>query len=146
MTDDVLLFVYATLAAVILIAIVAHYYMPTLVGATQAQAEYVALRDIAPTLILTQDSKGVYICINSTVPQRVQVQRHNIWMDAQKDCHINPGGQCVSGQGMVYHQNWPFCKWYLGTYRLGDSVTVVLRSDHAVVTKNYTVVAIPVRR
>lgn len=142
MLDEVLVFIYGTAAAVVLIAIVAHYYMPTLVGATQAQAEYAALRDVAPTLILAQDGKSVHICINSTAPQKVLVQRAGVWMDAQRDCRINPGGHCVSG----HHQSWPFCRWYLGAYRPGDSVAVVLRSDHAAVAKNYTVVAIPVRR
>jgi hypothetical protein len=141
MLDEVLLFIYGTAAAVILIAIVAYYYMPTLVGATQAQAEYAALRDVTPTLTLARDGKSVYICINSTAPQRVLVQKP-VWMDAQKDCRINPGGNCVPGG----QQDWPFCRWYLGAYRPGDSVAVVLRSDHAAVTKNYTVAAIPVRR
>jgi len=146
MLDEVLLFVYGTAAAVILIAIVAHYYMPTLTGATQAQAEYAALRDAVPTLILARDGGSVYVCINSTAPQRVLVQRSGMWIDAQKDCRINPGGHCVSGQGAAHHQSWPFCRWYLGTYRPGDSIAVVLRGNHATVTKNYTVVAIPVRR
>jgi hypothetical protein len=143
MLDEVLLFIYGTAAAVILIAIVAHYYMPTLVGATQAQAEYAALRDAAPTLILARDGKSVYVCINSTTPQRVQVQRHGIWMDAHRECRINPDGQCVPGD---HHQSWPFCRWYLGAYRPGDSVTVVLRGNYATVAKNYTVAVIPVRR
>lgn len=142
MIDEVLLFIYGTAAAVILIAIVAYYYMPTLVGATQAQAEYVALRDTAPTLILARDGKSVYVCINSTTPQRVRVQRSGIWMDAQKDCRINPGGNCVPGG----QQDWPFCRWYLGAYRPGDSVAVVLRGNYATVAKNYTVAAIPVGR
>jgi len=135
--EETLLFIYGTAAAVILIAIVAYYYMPTLVGATQAQAEYAALRDAAPTLILAQDGKSVYVCINSTAPQKVLVQRP-IWMDAQKDCRINPGGNCVPGG----QQDWPFCRWYLGTYRPGDSVAVVLRGNYAAVAKNYTVAAI----
>jgi hypothetical protein len=143
MLDEVLLFVYGTAAAAILIAIVAHYYMPTLTGATQAQAEYAALRDAAPTLILAQDGGSVHVCINSTAPQRVLVQRSGMWIDAQKDCRINPGGNCVPGG---HHQSWPFCRWYLGTYRPGDSVAVVLRGNHATVAKNYTVAAIPVRR
>ncbi len=142
MFDEVLLFIYGTAAAVILIAVVAHYYMPTLVSATQAQAEYVALRDAAPILILAQDGKSVHICINSTAPQRVLVQRSGMWTDAQRDCRINPGGQCVPGG----HQSWPFCRWYLGTYGPGDSVAVVLRGNYATVAKNYTVAAIPVRR
>ena len=137
MLEETLLFIYGTAAAVILIAIVAYYYMPTLVGATQAQAEYAALRDAAPTLILAQDGKSVYVCINSTAPQKVLVQRP-IWMDAQKDCRINPGGNCVPGG----QQDWPFCRWYLGTYRPGDSVAVVLRGNYAAVAKNYTVAAI----
>jgi hypothetical protein len=142
MLDEVLLFIYGVAAAVILIAIVAHYYMPTLVGATQAQAEYAALRDAAPILTLTQDSKSVHVCINSTAPQRVLIERSGIWIDAQKDCRINPSGQCVPGD----HQGWLFCRWYLGTYRPGDSVTVVLRGNYATVVKNYTVATIPVRR
>ena len=141
MLEEVLLFIYGAAAAVILIAIVAHYYMPTLVSATQAQAEYAALRDAAPILVLAQDGKSVHICINSTAPQRVLVQR-GTWMDAQKDCRISPGGNCVPG-GL---QSWPFCRWYLGTYRPGDSVAIVLRGSHAAVAKNYTVAAIPVRR
>jgi len=141
MLDEVLLFIYGTAAAVILIAMAAHYYMPTLVSATQAQAEYAALRDAAPILVLAQDGKSVHICINSTAPQRVLVQR-GTWMDAQKDCRISPGGNCVPGG----HQSWPFCRWYLGTYRPGDSVAIVLRGSHAAVAKNYTVAAIPVRR
>jgi hypothetical protein len=141
MFEEVLLFIYGTAAAVILIAIVAHYYMPTLVGATQTQAEYAVLRDAAPTLILTRDGKGVHICINSTV-QRVLVLRSGMWTDAQRDCRINPSGNCVPGG----HQSWPFCRWYLGAYRPGDSVAVVLRGNHATVAKNYTVAAIPVRR
>ena len=144
MLDEVLLFVYGTAAAVILIAIVAYYYMPTLVGATQAQAEYAALRDAAPTLILARDGSRVHVCINSTVPQRVFIERSGMWMDAQKHCHIDPGGNCVPGGH--HHQSWPFCRWYLGTYRPGDSVAVVLRGNHATVAKNYTVAAIPVRR
>jgi hypothetical protein len=141
MFEEVLLLIYGTAAAVILIAIVAHYYMPTLVGATQAQAEYAALRDAAPILILAQDNRSIHVCINSTAPQRVLLQKP-VWMDAQKDCRINPGGNCVPGG----HQSWPFCRWYLGRFRPGDSVAVVLRGDHAAVVKNYTVVAIPVRR
>lgn len=139
MIDEVLVFIYGTAAAVILIAIVAYYYMPTLVGATQAQAEYAALRDAAPTLILAQDGKSVHVCINSTAPKRVHIKRASVWMDAQRDCRISPGGHCVSGQGWL-------CRWYLGAYRPGDSVAVVLRGNHAVVAKNYTVVAIPARR
>jgi hypothetical protein len=146
MIDEVLLFIYGTLAAVMLIAIVAYYYMPTLAGATQAQAEYAALRDVSPILTLARDGKSVYVCINSTAPQRVLVQRSGMWIDAQKDCRINPGGHCVSGQGAAHHQSWPFCRWYIGTYRPGDSVAVVLRGNHATVAKNYTVAAIPVRR
>jgi hypothetical protein len=142
MLDEVLLFIYGTAAAAPHIAIVAHYYMPTLVSATQAQAEYAALRGAAPTLILAQDGRSVHICINSTAPQRVLVQRSGIWADAQKDCRINPGGQCVPGG----QQDWPLCRWYLGTYRPGDSVAAVLRGNHAAVAKNYTVAAIPVRR
>jgi len=142
MLDEVLLFIYGTAAAVILIAIAAYYYMPTLVGATQAQAEYAALRDTTPTLILARDDKSVHVCINSTAPQRVLVQRSGTWTDAQKDCRINPGGRCVSGG----QQSWPFCRWYLGTYRPGDSVAVVLRGNYATVAKNYTVATIPVRR
>jgi hypothetical protein len=141
MLEEALLFVYGTAAAVILIAIVAHYYMPTLVGAAQAQAEYAALRDAAPTLILARDGKSVHICINSTAPQKVLTQRSGTWMDAPKDCRINPGGNCVPGG----QQDWPFCRWYLGVYRPGDSVAVVLRGNHAAVVKNYTVAAIPVR-
>jgi hypothetical protein len=139
MIDEVLVFIFGTAAAVILIAIVAYYYMPTLVGATQAQAEYAALRDAAPTLILAQDGKSVHVCINSTAPKRVHIKRAGIRIDAQKDCHISPDGRCVSGQGWL-------CRWYLGAYRLGDSVAVVLRGNHVVVAKNYTVVAIPARR
>ncbi len=142
MLDEVLLFIYGTAAAVILIAVVAYYYMPTLVSATQTQAEYVALRDAAPILILAPNNKSVYICINSTAPQRVLIQRFGVWIDAQRDCHISPGGLCVSGG----HQSWPFCNWYLGAYRPGDSVAVVLRGNYATVAKNYTVAAIPVRR
>jgi type II secretory pathway pseudopilin PulG len=142
MLDEVLLFIYGTAAAVILIAIVAYYYMPTLVSATQAQAEYAALRDAAPTLILAQDGKGVHICINSTAPQRVLIERSGIWIDAQKDCRINPSGNCVPGG----QQSWPLCRWYLGTYRPGDSVAVVLKGNYATVVKNYTVAAVPVRR
>jgi hypothetical protein len=142
MFDEVLLLIYGIAAAAILIAIVAYYYMPTLVGATQAQAEYAALRDAAPTLILARDGKSVHVCINSTAPQRVLVQRSGVWVDAQKDCRINPGGNCVPGG----HQSWPFCRWYLGTYRPGDSVAVVLKGNHAAVVKNYTVAAIPARR
>jgi len=142
MLDEVLLFIYGTAAAVILIAIVAHYYMPTLTGATQAQAEYAALRGAAPILTLTQDGKSVHVCINSTAPQRVLIERSGIWTDAQKDCRINPSGQCVPGG----HQSWPFCRWYLGTYRPGDSVAVMLRGNYATVAKNYTVATIPVRR
>ena len=141
MLEEVLLFIYGAAAAVILIAIVAHYYMPTLVSATQAQAEYAALRDAAPILVLAQDGESVHACINSTAPQRVLVQR-GTWMDAQKDCRISPGGNCVPG-GL---QSWPFCRWYLGTYRPGDSVAIVLRGSHAAVAKNYTIAAIPVRR
>jgi len=144
MIDEVLVFIYGTAAAVILIAIVAHYYMPTLVGATQTQAEYVAIRDVAPTLILAQDGKSVHVCINSTAPQRVYIQRAGIWMDAQRDCRISPGGHCAPGA--EHHQSWPFCRWYLGTYKPGDSVAVVLRGDRAAVAKSYTVAAIPVRR
>jgi len=146
MIDEVLLFIYGTAAAVVLIAIAAYYYMPTLIDATQAQAEYAALRDIAPTLILAQDGKSVHICINSTAPQRVYIRKPGIWMDAQKDCHINPGGQCVPAAGMSHGapSGWPFCRWYLGTYRPGDSVTIVLRGNYATVAKNYTVAAIPV--
>ena len=143
MIDEVLLFIYGTAAAVILIAIVAYYYMPTLVGATQAQAEYAALRDAAPILILAQGGKSVHVCVNSTAPQRVLIQRSGMWMDASKDCRINPSGNCVPGG---HHQSWPICRWYLGTYRPGDSVAVVLRGNHAAVAKNYTVAAIPVRR
>ena len=146
MIDEVLVFIFGTAAAVILIAIVAYYYMPTLVGATQAQAEYAALRDAAPTLILAQDGKSVHVCINSTAPKRVHIKRAGIRIDAQRDCRINPGGHCVSGKGMTHHQSWPFCRWYLGAYRPGDSVAVVLRGNHAVVAKNFTVVAIPARR
>ncbi len=142
MLDEVLLFIYGTAAAVILIAIVAHYYMPTLVSATQTQAEYVALRDAAPILILAQDGKSVHVCINSTAPQKVLIQRSDVWIDAQKDCRINPGGQCIPGG----QQDWPFCRWYLGAYRPGESMAVVLRGDYATVAKNYTVAAIPVRR
>jgi type II secretory pathway pseudopilin PulG len=142
MFEEVLLFIYGTAAAVILIAIAAYYYMPTLVAATQAQAEYAALRDAAPILILAQDGSRVHICINSTAPQRVLIQRSGMWMEAQKDCRINPGGNCVPGG----HQSWPFCRWYLGTYRPGDSAAVALRGNYATVAKNYTVVAIPVRR
>jgi hypothetical protein len=141
MFEEVLLLIYGTAAAVILIAIVAHYYMPTLIGATQAQAEYAALRDAVPILILAQDNRSIHICINSTAPQRVLLQKP-VWMDAQKDCRINPGGNCVPGG----HQSWPFCRWYLGAYRPGDSVAVVLRGNHAAVVKNYTVAAIPVGR
>ncbi len=144
MLDDVLLFIYGTAAAVILIAVVAYYYMPTLVGAAQAQAEYVALRNVAPVLVLAQDGKRVHICINSTVPQRVLIQRFGMWTDAQKDCRINPGSQCAPAAGAP--SSWPFCRWYLGTYRPGDSVAVVLRGNYATVAKNYTVAAIPVRR
>ena len=146
MLDEVLLFVYGTAAAVILIAIVAHYYMPTLTGATQAQAEYAALRDAAPILTLARDGGSVHVCINSTAPQKVLVQRSGMWIDAQKDCRINPGGNCVPGQGAAHHQSRPFCRWYLGTYRPGDSIAVVLRGNYATVVKNYTVAAIPVRR
>jgi hypothetical protein len=142
MLEEVLLFIYGTAAAVILIGIVAYHYMPTLVGATQAQAEYAALRDAAPTLTLAHDNKSVHICINSTAPQRVLVQRSGAWTDAQKDCRINLGGQCVPGG----QQDWPFCRWYLGAYRPGDSVVVALRGNHATVAKNYTVAAIPARR
>ena len=143
MLDEVLLFVYGTAAAVLLIAIVAYYYMPTLAGATQAQAEYAALRDVSPILTLAQDGRSVHVCINSTAPQRVLVQRSGMWIDAQKDCRINPGGNCVPGD---HHQSWLFCRWYLGTYRPGDSITVVLRGNRATVAKNYTVAAIPARR
>ncbi len=142
MLDEVLLFIYGTAAAVILIAVVAYYYMPTLVGAAQAQAEYAALRDAAPILILAQNNKSVHICINSTAPQKVLVQRSGTWVDAQRDCRINPGGNCISSG----HQSWPFCRWYLGAYRPGDSVVLMLRGNHATVAKNYTVAAIPVRR
>jgi hypothetical protein len=139
MMDEVLLFIYGTLAAVILIAIVAYYYMPTLAGATQAQAEYAALRDAAPTLILAQDGRSVHICINSTAPQRALVQRSGMWMDAQKDCRINPGGNCVSGD---HHQSWPFCRWYVGTYKPGDNITIILKTDRATVVKSYRIAAI----
>ncbi len=142
MLEEVLLFIYGTAAAVILIAVVAYYYMPTLVSATQAQAEYAALRDAAPILVLAQDNKSAHICINSTAPQRVLVLRSGMWMEAQKDCRINPSGNCVPGG----HQDWPFCRWYLGTYRPADSVAVVLKGNYATVAKNYTVSAIPVRR
>jgi hypothetical protein len=146
--DEILLFIYGTAAAVILIAIVAYYYMPTLVGATQAQAEYAALRDAAPTLILARDGKSVYICVNSTAPQRVLIQRSGVWTDARRDCRIDPGGQCVpaAGSGHGAPSRWPFCRWYLGRYKPGDSVAVVLRGNYATVAKNYTVAAIPVRR
>ncbi len=142
MLDEVLLFIYGTAAAVILTAVVAFYYMPILVSATQAQAEYVALRDVAPILILAQNDKSVHICINSTAPQKVLIQRSGAWVEAQKDCRINPGGNCVPGG----HQSWPFCRWYLGAYRPGDSAVLVLRGNYATVAKNYTVAAIPVRR
>jgi len=138
MIDETLLFIYGTAAAVVLIAIVAYYYMPTLVGATQAQAEYAILRDAAPTLILAQDGKSVHVCINSTAPQRVLVQRSGVWVDAQKDCRINPGGQCVSGG----QQSWPFCRWYLDAYRPGDDITITLKTDRASVVKSYRIVAI----
>jgi hypothetical protein len=142
MLDEVLLFIYGTAAATILIAVVAHYYMPTLIGAAQAQAEYAALRDAAPILILAQDNRSIHICINSTAPRRALVQRSGMWTDAQKDCRINLSGSCASGG----HQSWPFCRWYLGRYRPGDSVAVALRGEYAAVVKNYTVSAIPVRR
>jgi hypothetical protein len=138
MLDEALLLIYGTAAAAILIAIVAYYYMPTLVGATQAQAEYAALRDAAPTLILARDGKSVHVCINSTAPQRVLVQRSGVWVDAQKDCRINPGGQCVSGD----HQSWPFCRWYLGAYRPGDDITIVLKTDRASIVKSYRIAAV----
>jgi hypothetical protein len=137
MFDEVWLFIYGTAAAVILIGIVAYYYMPTLVGAAQAQAEYAALRDAAPILILAQDGKSVHICINSTAPQRVLLQK-TVWMDAQRDCRIDPGGNCVSGG----HQSWPFCRWYLGTYRPGDNITIVLKTDRASVVKSYRIAAV----
>ena len=137
MLDEVLLFVYGTAAAVILIAIVAYYYMPTLAGATQAQAEYVALRDAAPILILARDG-SVHVCINSTAPQRVLVQRSGMWIDAQKDCRINPGGNCVPGG----RQDWPFCRWYLGTYKPGDNITIIFKTDRASVVKSYRIAAI----
>jgi hypothetical protein len=147
MFEEVSLFVYGMVAAVILIAIVAYFYLPTLVGATQAQAEYAALRDAAPTLILAQDNKSVYVCINSTAPQRVLIQRFNMWIDAQKDCHINPGGQCVPQQHHGDRQSWPFCRWFLGNYKPGDNITVVLKSDRATVVKSYrvAVVAFPTK-
>lgn len=138
MLDEVLLFVYGTAAAVILIAIVAYYYMPTLTGATQAQAEYAALRDAAPILTLAQDGRSVHVCINSTAPQKVLVQRFGMWIDAHKDCRINPGGSCVPGG----HQSWPFCRWYLGAYRPGDNLTIVLKTDRATVVKSYRIAAV----
>ena len=139
MIDEVLLFIYGTAAAVILIAIVAFYYMPTLVGATQAQAEYAALRDAAPTLILAQDGKSVHVCVNSTAPQRVLIQRSGMWMDASNDCRINPSGSCVPGG---HHQSWPLCRWYLGTYRPGDNITIILKTDRASVVKSYRIAAV----
>jgi hypothetical protein len=135
MIDEVLVFIYGTAAAVILIAMVAYYYMPTLVGATQAQAEYAALRDAALTLILAQDGKSVHVCINSTAPKRVHIQRAGVWMDAQRDCRIDPDGHCVSGQGWL-------CRWYLGAYRPGDNITIILKTDHASVVKSYRIGAI----
>jgi hypothetical protein len=141
MLDEVLLLIYGTAAAVILIVIVAHYYMPTLVGATQAQAEYVALRDAAPTLILAQNNKSVHICINSTAPQRVLIQRSDMWIDAQKDCRINPGGNCVP-EGRAANRTWPLCGWYLGTYKPGDNLTVALKTDRATVVKSYRVAVV----
>jgi len=137
MLDEVLLFIYGTAAAVILIAIAAHYYMPTLVGATQAQAEYAALRDAAPILVLAQDGKSVHICINSTAPQRVLVQRSGVWTDAHRDCRIDPGGQCVPAA-----RSGPFCRWYLGKYEVGDNVTAALKADRASVVKSYRIAAI----
>jgi hypothetical protein len=141
MFEEVPLFVYGVIAAVVLIAIVAHFYMPTLAGAAQAQAEYAALRDAAPTLILAQDGKSVHICINSTAPQRVLVQRFDMWIDAQKDCRISLSGRCVP-EGRATNRTWPFCRWYLGTYKPGDNLTVVLKTDRATVIKSYRVAAI----
>lgn len=135
-----MLFIYGAAAAVILIAIVAHYYMPMLMAKTQSQAEYAALRDVAPILILAQDGKSVHICINSTAPQRVLVQRSGTWVEAQRNCRVSPDGRCVSDQSA------PLCRWYLGAYRPGDSLTVVLRGNYATVAKNYVVSAIPVSR
>jgi hypothetical protein len=135
MTDEVLLFIYGLAVAGALIAVAAYYYMPTLAGATQAQAEYAALRGAAPILVLAQDGK-VHMCINSTAPQRVLVQRLGIWTDAHRDCHIDPSGQCAeAGRGA-------FCRWYLGGYEVGDNVTVVLKTDHASVAKSYRIAAV----
>jgi hypothetical protein len=136
MFDEVLLFIYGLVVAGVLVAVAAYYYMPTLVGAAQAQAEYVALRDAAPTLILAQDGKGVHVCINSTAPQRVLVQKSGVWTDAHRDCRIGPSGQCVPAHGA------PFCRWYLGAYRPGDNVTIVLKTDRASVVKSYRIAAI----
>jgi hypothetical protein len=140
MLDEVLLFIYGAAAAFILIAIAAHYYMPTLIGAAQAQAEHAALRDAAPILVLAQDSKSVHICINSTAPQRVLVQRSGVWTDAHRNCHIDPGGQCAPATGSPSRR--PFCRWYLGRYKDGDNVTVFLKSDRASVVKSYRIAAI----
>jgi hypothetical protein len=35
-----------------------------------------------------------------------------------------------------------FCRWYLGRYKVGDNVTVVLKTDHASVVKSYRIASI----
>jgi hypothetical protein len=129
--------IYGAAVAAVLIAVVAYYYMPTLAGATQAQAEYAALRDAAPALVLSQDGKSVHICINSTAPQRVLVQKSGVWTDAHRDCRIDSGGRCVPAA-----HGGSFCRWYLGRYEVGDNVTVVLKAGHASVVKSYRIAAI----
>jgi len=123
------IFLYATAAAVALIGLVAHYYLPTTAAAAEAQAEYAALRGVSPILILAEDGGSVHVCINSSAPQKVYVWR-DTWVEAQGGC---PGGGCLR------------CRWYVGRFKPGDRVAILLRSPRAAVVKNYTVSAIPVR-
>jgi hypothetical protein len=155
--DEVVVFVLSVVIAVSLIMAVGQYVIPTIVHAAEQEAEYAALRAVSPILILGDDNKTVYICVNSTLPASVFMWSAGGWLQADHDCYIH-GGACTPnvigrgngmgrgngiGEGHLRRANGGvFCVWYLGAYRVGDRVAFMLKGQYAAVVKNYTVAAI----
>ena len=143
--DEAVVFALSVLIAVALIAYVAHYVLPAFSDAAAKAAEYAALRDAAPVLILAANNKTVHVCLNSTAPLGVKVNKTGVWRDADRDCRINPAGHCVPGRGHGL-EKWPLCRWYLGRYKPGDAVEYIARGERVSVYKRYVVAVLtPVR-
>ncbi|MEM3996115.1 MAG: hypothetical protein QXP31_03520 [Pyrobaculum sp.] len=139
-TDAVLLFLVSVALAAALLT-VAYAASTALRDASLDVAEYVALRNVAPYLMLDADNETVHLCVNTTAPVYyvrngavVRADNATMWRDRRGRWHTSWGPPDAERV---------FCSRYLGPYRVGDSVAYLVVGGRVSLWRNYTVAAVP---